>query len=142
MSVSFSSGLKQDFDKVLKIAGDQVRFRYFTSAFAGSYFDTSSSLARSGNDVWVSGVFQPIDAGKGSQEQALMEQGFVKIGDSRLYIQSNVQTSGLLKIGIGSPIREEYSINEGGVIPWSVNGVQVYKKLYVRYLPTGSLSEE
>lgn len=141
MSVPFSTELSTDFKKVLTIAGDQVRFRYFSKSFTGSYYD-NATLTKSGTDVWVSGVFQPFDQPKGSQEQAHMEQGFVKIGDSRLYIAGSIQTSGIFRIGIGSPIREEYTLNEGGMIPWGVGGVQVYKKLYVRYLPGGSIIGE
>ena len=138
-----SAEVGSDFNKVVTVCGQKVRFRYFTRASgSGNTYDDDITLTQSGSDLWLSGVIQPILGPKGNDEAALWEQGRIIFGDNKLYVHGNVSTSGLWRVGIGSPNLQEFGITEAGQNAWNIGGTTVYKKLYVRYLPTGSLAEE
>lgn len=142
--MTFSNDIGSDFNKILKLIGQQVRFRYFTTTpvSAGSGYDDSTVLTVSGTDLWASGVVQLMTGPKGNDEQALWEQGRIRYGNNRLYVAGNVQTSGQFKVWIGSPVTNEFSLNPDGIDNWNINGIPIYKKLYMTYLPTGSLIGE
>jgi len=130
--------------------GQQIRLRYFNYSFGpGSYYDDDVTLTVSGDDYWTSGVVLPITSPQGSSEATLVEQGKILTNDTKLYIQGSINTSGELKIGLGSngtgspvPITGEYSIISQGVSKWNVNATPILKKLYIRKLLTGSLTGE
>lgn len=122
--------------------GQKIRIRYFNVVEIGEGYDDDVSLTQSGTDLWTSGVILPITDARGSNDAVLLEQGKVLTNDTKLYIQGDVSTSGVMKIGLGSPIEGEYSLLSEGVMKWNVNQVPVLKKLYVRRLLTGSLSNE
>ncbi len=140
----FSDQAMVDFNKLCTLAGNQVRFRYFSYSptSTGSGYDDEVTLTRSGVDIYVSGVVQPILSPKGTDEAMLMEQGRVLFGDNRLYVPGTINTSGIWKVGIGSPTGQEFGITDAGQNAWTLNGSMVYKKVYVRFLPTGSLIGE
>jgi len=127
--------------------GEQVRFKYYTGSFgAGSYYDDDISLTQSGNDYWCSGLICPIDSKLGGYDALLLQQGKILYDDKKLYVAGVVQTSGLgpIKIGMaGSPTTRQYEIlSDGETISWGLNGSPIYKKLYIRYLTTGSFIGE
>ncbi|RLG00040.1 MAG: hypothetical protein DRN49_03535 [Thaumarchaeota archaeon] len=137
------NALRNDIDNIIKEGGDQIRIRYFNISGASSAYDDDVVLTKSGNDVWTSGLIQPIDSQRGSNEAVLVEQGKLLNDDLKLYINGSINTSGAFKIGLGSPIREEYGLaTEGGVTAWRVENDIVYKKIYLRRLATGSLMGE
>ena len=141
-----SDEVKNGFNEILKY-GEQVRFKYYTQSLgAGSYYDDDVSLTQSGTDFWVSGVVQPISNKQFSSDALLLNEGKILLDDKKLYVTGSVQTSGLaaIKIGMtGSPPSQEYQIlNEGAITSWNINGVDIYKKIYVRYLPNGSFIGE
>ena len=138
------SGVTHDFNNAMVLAGMKVRFRYFTrAASSGNVFDDDITMTQSGPDYWFSGIVQPILGPKGNDEAALWEQGRIIFGDNKLYVPGYVNTSGLWKVGIGgSPPAQEFGITEAGQNAWNIAGSVIYKKLYIRYLPTGSLAEE
>ena len=136
------SDFKEGFEEVLQY-GQLVRLKYFNPTYgAGSYYDDDETLTQSGTDLWISGVVQPIDASRGSSDAILMEQGRLLTNDTKLYIEGEVNTSGVVKIGLGSPPTNEYSILPEGVIDWSVNAESIVNKVYLRRLTTGSLAGE
>lgn len=139
-----ASQLRADVEQTINDGGVQVRFRYFTGSGASFGYDNYSNLTQSGSDVWTSGLHQPLtsQSDNESSQAQFQEQGYLKHGDSRLYVLGDVIISGTLKIGIGSPVREEYQIIEGGVKSWPVQGVDIYHKLYIRKLTNGSLFGE
>lgn len=123
--------------------GKLVRFKYYTTSWgAGSYYDDDITLSVSGGNLWVSGVVLPISSTKGSSDAVLLEQGKILTNDTKLYVQGSVDTSGTIKIGLGSPIENEYQVLVEGVSKWEVNNVDILKKLYIRRLETGSLYGE
>ncbi len=138
---NIGSDFKEGFEEVLQY-GQLVRIRYFNPSFgAGSYYDDDVTLTVSGN-LWISGVVQPIDASRGSSDAILVEQGKLLTDDTKLYIDGTVDTSGTLRIGLGSPPTDEYSLLPEGVINWKVNAEPIVNKLYIRRLTTGSLLGE
>lgn len=149
--MGFASQAGSNFNEAIRVWGQPVRFKYLTAVYpgAGSYYDDDLTMTQSGADLWTSGIAQPIHDPSGSNERVLLQQGKILINDTRLYIPGNIDTgtgaaSGTIqfRIGIGSPPVNEYALTEAGVLTWSPEGSPVYKKCYLRVLPTGSLSEE
>lgn len=140
-----ASGLRTEVEGIIA-NGEPIRFRYFTVSGADSGYDDDVTLVQSGTDFWVSGLLQPlnIENPRGSKDAVLLEQGKIKQDDLKLYVLGTVNTSGTLRIGIGSanPPTNEYRINDGGVTTWTLGNQDVYKKLYVSYLTTGSIDGE
>lgn len=143
--MGFAEQLTSDFKQILK-HGELTRFRYFTQTIGGngSYYDDDITLARSGNDVWVSGISQPLTSKTTSHESMLVEQGLLAWDDRRLYIAGSISLSGTVRIGIGSPsnVNKEFRLQMPGVMNWTVEGVSIYQKAYIRMLPAGSYAGE
>jgi len=143
MAVISATSLQKDVKQAIAY-GEQVRFRYFNYSGADAGYDDNVTLTQSGTDFYVSGLKLPIDATRGTRDAIEIEQGLIKQDDSKIYIDGTVNTSGMYRVGLGSPATgtEEYSVVENGVIVWDIGGQEVYKKLYIRALPTGSLLGE
>lgn len=141
--MTFESELGKDFSDLITSHGRIIRFRYFTKAFpgGGSYFDDDTTLS-SPSDVWASGFILPGLGENVSVDPQLREQGLLQDTDMRLYVNGSITTSGTFKVGLGSPIEGEYAPVEDGVENWPPIAPIVYKKMFLRFLPTGSLAEE
>lgn len=122
--------------------GQQIRIKYFNVAFTDEYYDDDVTLTQSGVDYWTSGIILPIANTRGSSDAVLLEQGKISTNDTKLYIEGSINTSGTIKIGLGSPIQNEYSLLSEGVMKWDVNQTPILKKLYIRKLNLGSLTGE
>ena len=59
--------LQNGFNKLNRLAGKQIRLRYFTTTI-GSVYDDDVTLTQTGNDLWTSGIVLPINATDGSHE--------------------------------------------------------------------------
>jgi len=139
---NIGSDFKDGFSEVLKF-GQLVRIKYFNQSYgAGSYYDDDVTLTQSGSDLWISGVVLPIDQSRGSSDSILLQQGKVLTNDTKLYIEGLINTSGTIRIGLGSPPANEYNSLVDGIIEWKVNDEAVVNKLYIRRLPTGSIIGE
>ena len=125
--------------------GQQVRIKYYNTGFgAGSYYDDDVTYTISGS-LWTSGVILPISQGRGNADALLIEQGKILTNDTKLYIAGNINTSGTIKIGLGSYTNMsgcEYSVIAEGITEWDVNATSILKKLYIRRLGNGSLIGE
>lgn len=137
-------GLKSDFDETVREFGMPIRFKYFSATQAsGNTYDDDKILVQSGADVNVSGVMQPLKGAEGqvSHDDLLRIQGKILQDDSKLYVggTTQVQTSGIWRVQVGN---REYSAIENGVVSWQVQGEEIYKKLFIRILSTGSLIGE
>lgn len=142
--MSFSSTLGQDLAQVLKY-GTQVRFRYFTPTFSGTSYDDDIALAKSGTDLYISGLLSPLDRSDGSSEAILVQQGLLDSDTIKLFINGSIMTgSQWFRVGIGSPASggSEYALVPNGVQAWEVEGTTVLKQVYLKRLPTGSLLGE
>lgn len=123
--------------------GQICRIKYYNVGYgAGSYYDDDVSLTQSGAEYWISGVVLPINGTRGSSDSVLLEQGKILTEDTKLYIDGTINTSGTIKVGLGSPVAGEYSLLSEGVTKWSVNDTSVLKKLYIRRLTNGSFIGE
>jgi len=132
--------LVQALNRTIELAGTQLRIRYF-DATIGSVWDDESTLAQSGNNLWISGIVFPINAREGSVESLLLEQGKLIDSDKRLYVHGSVLFTGstqLVEVQLGSPTGDLYTTIPDGGIEWGVQGQPVYKKQFIRRL-TGSL---
>ena len=140
-----SVSLRTDVQEILK-NGNQVRFRYFDFSYGvGSYYDDDGTLSQSGTDFYTSGLIFPLNSKQGSTEALLVEQGNLLSSDSKLYLVGTVETSGLFKVGIGSPqtsTSPQYAMIPEGIHSYQINGSSVYKTIYLRQLTNGSLAEE
>lgn len=83
-----------------------------------------------------------FDIGNMGTDAFLKEQGKILEDDSKFYVLGNIQTSGLIKIGIGSPPAREYSLINPGTLGAKIGDNDVYKICYGRWLPNGSLLGE
>ncbi len=138
-----ATNLRSDVESAIA-NGDIMRFRYFTKTYDADDYDDAVTLAQSGTDFYTSGLIFPLKTKEGSEEASLVEQGLLLTSDSVIYVTGTVLTSGLFKIGLGSP--QTATSTQYGSIPstehtWKLGGVDVYKKLFVRNLTTGSLAE-
>ena len=122
--------------------GNQMRIRYYTGSVNTTDFDDAQKLTTSGTDIYTSGLIFPISNKYGSQDSILLEQGKIENKDKKIFIRGDVETTNLMKRGLGSPSTEQYSIIPDGILAYPPFGDIVYKKLYVRFLPTGSLIGE
>ena len=105
-------------------------------------WDDAQALTESGTAVWVSGMYFPVKNTQGSTDAVLLEQGKITQADKTLFILGTTETTSIMKIGVGSPITHEHSIIPNGIYQYPMAEHAVYKKLYVRTLPTGSLIGE
>lgn len=131
-----------DFNNALQDEGTNIRLRYFVKSYVAGGYDDDITLT-SGTDVWTKAFVQHIDQTRGSSDAVLVQQGILLENDSRIYVQGDVSTSGVFKLQIGSPSGEQYGVIDNGIVPSPlVNGSLIYKKLYGRVLPTGSMYGE
>ena len=136
------TALQTEFKRTLDQFGMPVRIRFFTSSI-GSVYDDDRTLTASGTDIWTSGIVQNLGANSNTYEGRMIEQGRFNITDSKAYVANDVPTSGTFKFGVGSPVNQEFALADGGMIFEPPNSsVIVYKKLFLKSLPTGSLPGE
>ena len=127
-------------DHQINLAGNVLRVRYYTETI-GSVWDDERTITKSGNDLYISGTIHKIDAMRGSEDQVLLEQGRIAYNDTKFFINGSVQTTSGIRIftigisGIDQVFRE---ITPGAIIP-QFAGTNVYKKIYGRLIPNGSL---
>ena len=137
------SVLRTQFNRSLEQNSVPLRFKYYSVANAANIYDDNQALTQSGTDVWTSGCVQAINAGESrSQDALLLEQGKILMQDKRVYLPHDADTSGTWKMGVGSPVVNEFAMVPDGVHPFAVNNDIVYKKVFVRVLPTGSFANE
>lgn len=119
--------------------GQQMRIRYYTLTYSGTDYD-QEFLTKSGSDLWTSGVKQQVN---NSKDFRYIEQGKVLLDDSKFYFNGDINLgSGTIKIGVGSPVNQEYKIIEDTTISFLLNGTKVYNKVFGRILINGSFVGE
>ena len=127
-------------NKTIKLAGTQVRIRYYNPVFDDVY-DEATELIQSGSDLWTSGVVFSLNSREGSDESVLVQQGKLIDSDKKIYLNGSISLTGsiqLVDVQLGSPTGELYTTIPDGGIMQEVNGVPVYQKSFIRRL-TGSL---
>lgn len=137
--------LRADFTNTVNRYGQPVCLKFYNQSGAVASYDDDKVLTQSGTTIWTSGLMQSLNSRFGSADAQLVQEGRIKFDDSKVYIPGDVYTTGgvPLKIGIGSPTPTWYvCLPEGVNVSPLIDGGAVYKKLYVRYLNSGSLSGE
>ncbi len=143
-----ANSLQKGFDKINSLAGKQIIIRYYSGA-VDSVYDDERTLVISGTTFFGSGIIMPLDASRGSQDSILLEQGKLQDNDKKLFVSGNTLFTGsdhMAKIFLGSQTLlgsiAAYSLVERGTFAPEVEGISVYKKAYIRLLPTGSFIGE
>jgi hypothetical protein len=137
--------LQTDFQALANDIGLPIRIKYYSLTFSGADYDSTGYLTQSGNNVWVSGVVQPMGGKNSSEDYKLLEQGRILLNDSKLYVNGSVSlipVSGIVKVGLGSPTPVEYQVLDAGVQGWRLGNTIVYQKAYIRILNGGSFIGE
>ena len=118
--------------------GRVVNFKYYEVSGGSASYDDDVIYTLS-NNLLVSGLFLPMTTSPNSSDYFQVQQGRALFDDSKLYVPGNVSTGSIFKIEIGSKV---YAPIANGIEVYEMNGVEVYKKIYCRVLPTGSLAIE
>jgi hypothetical protein len=132
------------FEKCNSNFSDSLKIRYFSRTYDDVY-DDEVNLTISGTDLWLSGTVQSLDTTQGSADANLIEQGRLINSDTKIFLNGSVLLTGSeteMKIQIGSPTGEQYSLIPMGALNRQVNGVPIFKVAYLRRLTTGSLIGE
>lgn len=136
-------GIFKDVQQIIEEGGEILRFKYYTTSGANAGYDDDVTFTQSGMSMLISGLVQPVNATRGSADAILIEQGKVLQGDTKFFVNGSTNTSGTFKIGRAGVVPvKEYSTIAEGINTWTLNGSPVYKKIYARILPNGSLAQE
>lgn len=135
--------ISNGFNYATRIAGRPLRIRYYTETI-GSVWDDERTLTGSGDNLYISGLIQEVISDKGSDDAVLMEEGRLRYGDSKVYINGSVvTTSGTLvfTLAISGNSANEIVYREilPGVHKPQFFGDDIYKVIYLRELNLGSL---
>ncbi len=143
-----ANNLQKGFDNLLKQAGRQVMIRYFSGA-VDSVYDDELDLVISGAEFFGSAVVMPLSNRRGSEDSILLEQGKLQDGDMKIYVSGNTLFTGsdhMAKVFLGSKTLlatvPSYSLVDTGTYAPQVEGINVYKRAFIRLLPTGSFIGE
>ena len=139
--MSVTSILQNGMNSIITKGGQQIRVRTFLKTI-GSVWEDDTTLTL-GSNIWTSGVVLPV-RGLTNSENLLMEQGKLSNEDKILFMSgTNILGSiGVVKIGLGSPTTEEYTIVPAGMSTWAVYNTDIFSKIYIRKLTNGSLIGE
>lgn len=139
--MSVTNVLQNGLNSIIQKAGQQVRVRTFLKT-VGSVWDDDVSLTAQA-DTWTSGVIMPV-RGLTSSESMLMQQGKISNEDKILFMSGTniLGSTNIIKVGLGSPTTEEYTIVPDGMTTWGVYNTDIFSKLYIRKLTNGSLIGE
>lgn len=140
--MTFQSKLSSGFVRLLTQAGNQIKVEYYDTVFDDVYDEEmdKDSFVLSGT-VWTSGIVLPINTRRGSEDAVLVEQGKLQEKDKKLYTNGSLGFVGIdqvIKVTIGSPTGDVFSSIPLGGIKYDTMGIDVYKRQYLRHLPTGS----
>ena len=139
-----ASRLANGLTKMFQRAGTQISVTHYTQV-TGSIYDEGTSLAASGTKLWTSGIVFALDPSSTS-DSILLQQGKLADNDLKLYTHGSLAFSFVgstlwTKIGIGSP-GSMFSIIPLGGVPQEVEGIRIFKRVYLKKLQTGSFLGE
>lgn len=140
-----ASNLQNGFNNLMNQAGRQIIIRQFNEIIDPIY-DDDVVLTISGN-TYTSGIVMNLsDSG---QDSLLVEQGKLLDNDVKMYTSGNSQFTGSetqckIIMGSGTDLStfETYSTIAPSSFKPQVEGINVYNKIYLRRLTTGSLIGE
>ena len=133
--------LATGFQKIINRGGVQLRVQYFTSTI-GSVWDDDVTWAKSGGDLWTSGIVLPISHQRGTSESVLLQQGKLINDDKKMFIHGSLILTGsemTIRVGVGSPINDNYTLLDSDIRIDTYN-TPIYRKVFLRRVGgTGSL---
>ena len=141
--MTLQADLRTNVSQLIAQAGTPIRLRYFVTSYSGATYD-DNYVTQSGTNVWAKALVFPIDSTTGGVDYKQIQQGVLQTDDKKLYVNGSlntwqdVQVSGVLMLGVGSPTVVEHAIIDNGIISQKVNDTSVYKKIYARILNGGS----
>ena len=140
--MTFQSRLSSGFVRLLNQAGNQIKVEYFDTVFDDVYDEevNTNGFVLSGT-LWTSGIVLPVNTRRGSEDAVLLEQGKLQEKDKKLYVNGSLDFVGIdqvVKVTLGSPTGDVFSTIPLGGIKYDALGIDVYKRQYLRLLPTGS----
>lgn len=135
--------ISNGFNYMNRFGGRPLRIRYYTETI-GSVWDDQRTLAKSGNDLYISGILQEVNGTKGSDDAVLLEEGRLKYGDQKIFISGSIDTTSgarvfTLALSGASTTEVIYREIEPGAHKGEWAGQDIYKLVYLRELTTGSL---
>jgi len=144
--MTIKDSLSAGFQSIITKAGKPITIKYFSQT-VGSVWEDDVSLAEiAGSQLATSGIVLPLSTRNrfNSEDVMLIEQGKLRTQDQRLYVNGSLDFTGVgsnlsVKIVINS---DSFTLVPLGGIPYEVENTQIYKKAYIRVLPTGSLLGE
>lgn len=144
MTEQLRNRLNAGLQNIINKAGTPIRVITFTSTI-GSVWDDDVTLSED-TITWTSGIELPVSTQRNSDDSFLLEQGKIREGDIKLFMHGSLLLTGsedMVRIGIGSPPSDEYSIIDPGFQIARVDNQNIYKKVYLRRLAgTGSILGE
>ena len=142
--MSYQTILSANLSRLISRTGTPIRVNYYTSTI-GSVWDDDATYTISGNSVWASGIVLPINATRGNSDATLLEQGKIINGDIKLFVHGSLVMTGshfAIRVQIGSPAGNQYSMITDGPIQASMSNTPVYKKVFLRRLQGSTLYGE
>ncbi len=143
-----ANSLQKGFERINSLAGKQIIIKYYSGA-VDSVYDDEVSWSISGTTFFGSAVVMPLNTSRGSQDSILLEQGKLQDNDKKIFVSGNTLFTGsdhMAKVFLGSKTLlatvPAYNVVERGTYAPEVEGIPVYKKAYIRLLPTGSFIGE
>lgn len=141
-----TSRFQNAFNHLIDRAGNQLSIKYYSQSYGtGSVYDDDVALTKSGNTLWTSGIVLTLNQLSSSEDAVLLEQGKLITDDKKVFIAGSIALTGSIlqvKFQIGSPTGEQFSIIPIGTQVQQTEGNNIYKKVYLRRLTTGSLLGE
>jgi len=144
--MGIANNLSAGFSSLMEKAGKPITIKYFSQTVGSVWEDDISLTEIAGSQVLTSGIVLPLSTRNrfNSEDVMLIEQGKLRAQDQRLYVNGSLDFTGTgsnisVKIVMGT---DSFTIVPLGGIPYEVENTQIYKKTYIRILPTGSLLGE
>lgn len=120
-------------------AANQVYVKLINYYVSGTNYDDVLTQNLIGS-YWTSGLVFPVKNKQGSEEALLIEQGKLSTKDKIIFFpgSTTLNSSGIV-FGLGSPVSDYYALMQDGISLYTVNGSNIYKKVWARRTITGSL---
>lgn len=131
----FATNAVTDFDNISNTHGVPivVRFRDMSQPFTANDYDVVSGTTMltqvSGIGFSGNAVFLPLNGNTAGEDVKFLEQGLVKIDDSKLFITGSLGISGNSIVDIRSS-GNSYGIIQ--ILPYTETGSVIYRKAFVR----------
>src|SRR3990167_8297379 len=128
------SELIAGFDEVILDKGYTITLKYFpTITHSGAGYDEEFIASASGITISGGAMVLPIS----NNEKGYVDMGKLEWKDKTFYVTGSLITgSGAFTINYAGSI---YMPLTEGIFPYEVSGTTIYKKIFMRWLPAGSL---